>query len=222
MDAKADHNAQQAPEVMHANYPEPLSYEQVQQQQQYQYNNYPQHPPVPPPKAEGTINSYGSLTAPSSAYPVSQTSPSAHYAQPTVPSTSEDYDGQKRRHQPGTILGCTLTVFILSAIIAFLVMAVIALAAGTGVEASRANSAEAQVNQLYASLDAVTGTATPTSSASTATSASVSATSTSTSFASIDGNCSTNPGGVTGTTYSAFSCECLAILLSTFLCGKVD
>ncbi|PSS02267.1 hypothetical protein BD289DRAFT_255898 [Coniella lustricola] len=207
MSSHADHNAQQAPEVMENSYPEPLSYHQIQQQQQYQYNHYPQHPPVPPPKNEtGTYNSNGSLTAPSSAYPASQISPPAQYAHPVVPGASDDMDGQKTRHQRGGIFGCTLTVFVLSAIIAFLLMAVIALAAGTGVEASRASTAQNQVNELYASISALSsGLATPTSSGTTATSVSATASSTSTSFASIDDNCSGDPGGVTGTTYAAFS-----------------
>lgn len=89
-------------------------------------------------------------------------------------------------------------MFVLSVIIAILAAAVVGLAVGTGVEANRANAAEAK-------LDAMSKTS-PSTVTATATTASASATSTS--FAALDDNCSGDPSGVNGTTYNSFSCEC--------------
>ncbi|KAI1759693.1 hypothetical protein GGR53DRAFT_512728 [Hypoxylon sp. FL1150] len=88
---------------------------------------------------------------------------------------------------PRRILGCTVLVFILSAIIAILSAAVIGLAAGTGVEASRANDAESRLAAMSTSPTTVTVTA---------------PTSTATGFSDVDKGCSTNSAGVTGTTYT--------------------
>ncbi|KAI1470334.1 uncharacterized protein F4812DRAFT_417107 [Daldinia caldariorum] len=99
---------------------------------------------------------------------------------PTIPS--------EHGKAPQRILGCSALVFILSIIIALLSTAVIGLAAGTGVEASRANDAEARLAALGASPATVTVTApAPTS----------------TNPSTIDRGCSTNSGGVTGTTYES-------------------
>ncbi|KAI1638690.1 hypothetical protein F4809DRAFT_599318 [Biscogniauxia mediterranea] len=85
------------------------------------------------------------------------------------------------------ICGCSLLVFILSFIIAVLSAAVIGLAAGTGVEASRANAAEAKLAALNAA--ATSSSSTPSSTPD---------------FSSIDRNCSTDSSGVTGTNYTTY------------------
>ncbi|KAI1081595.1 hypothetical protein F5B20DRAFT_48892 [Whalleya microplaca] len=98
----------------------------------------------------------------------------------TIP-PSDQARGSKR------VCGCSALVFILSIIIAVLSVAVIGLAAGTGVEASRANDAESRLAAMSASASATTSAPT----------------STSTMFSNIDKGCSTNSAGVTGTTYSS-------------------
>ncbi|KAI0597482.1 hypothetical protein F4775DRAFT_593396 [Biscogniauxia sp. FL1348] len=85
------------------------------------------------------------------------------------------------------ICGCSLIVFILSLIIAILSAAVIGLAAGTGVEASRANAAEAKLATLNAAAASSSNTLPST-----------------TNFSSIDKGCSTNSSGVTGTNYTTY------------------
>ncbi|KAF3767456.1 hypothetical protein M406DRAFT_61351 [Cryphonectria parasitica EP155] len=112
---------------------------------------------------------------------------------------------EKRRGAGRTICGCTAVVFFLSALVALLAAAVVGLAAGTGIEASRATSAQNRADRLNASLVAALGGATATTKSSASTSTSASASASSTSFASLDDNCTGNPDGVTGTTYNAFS-----------------
>ncbi|KAK0619820.1 hypothetical protein B0T14DRAFT_496474 [Immersiella caudata] len=107
------------------------------------------------------------------------------------------------------ICGCSLLVFILSCIIGLLSAAVIGLAAGTGIEAKRANEANAQVIALNASLAALgrptaTATGVPTG---TALPAEV-----------IDDGCEADPESVTGTYYTAFSL--LGGLKYTRYCNK--
>lgn len=82
--------------------------------------------------------------------------------------------------------GCTVLVFVLSIVIAILAATVVGLAAGTGVEAHRANQALASLASLQANPPQAT-----------ATSAAIS-------FASIDNNCSLQPDTVTGTMYTSF------------------
>ncbi|KAH6660479.1 hypothetical protein BKA67DRAFT_53122 [Truncatella angustata] len=134
--------------------------------------------------------------------PIKQQDPSLHsggYAPPTATTTTFNHDQgygaaysePERRSKSGTICGCTLLVFVLSAIIALLSAAVIGLAAGTGVEASRANDAEASLAAIKAGGAAATTTVT----APTATSTS--------DFSALDRNCTSNSKGVTGTTYSS-------------------
>jgi hypothetical protein len=81
--------------------------------------------------------------------------------------------------------GCTVLVFVLSIVIAILAVTVVGLAAGTGVEAHRANQALASLASLQADPPKATATAAP-------------------SFASIDNNCSVQPDTVTGTMYTSF------------------
>lgn len=180
MDPKAEYHAQQAPEVVNTVYPEAVD------QQHNQFDNHPQYPPAPPPKAEGSHVSY--LSGSTGPY----FAPGQHYANAAGPTTPSDAGGEKKRTGRGTICGCTVLVFVLCAIIALLTAAVIGLAAGTGVEASRANTAQDRADRLNASLASAT---------------SASPTSASTSFAALDDNCSGDPDAVTGTTYNAFSCE---------------
>ncbi|KAI0132859.1 hypothetical protein BJ170DRAFT_680733 [Xylariales sp. AK1849] len=97
-----------------------------------------------------------------------------------------------RQSKKATICGCSLLIFILSIIIALLSAAVIGLAAGTGVEASRANDAETKLAALDAGGSISTVTTTVTAAASAATN-----------FNSIDRNCTSNAGSITGSNYSS-------------------
>ncbi|KAI2466260.1 hypothetical protein F4781DRAFT_359944 [Annulohypoxylon bovei var. microspora] len=95
----------------------------------------------------------------------------------------------EQERSPKRIWGCSVLVFILSVIIAILSAAVIGLAAGTGVEASRANDAEAKLASM--------STSSPTTVTMTA------PTSTPSDFSNVDKGCSTNSAAVTGTTYAS-------------------
>ncbi|KAI1460287.1 hypothetical protein F4805DRAFT_388865 [Annulohypoxylon moriforme] len=160
-------------------------------------HNFPEvhHPPSVPEVAQ--------LRAPASPIkPEESTNPStinAGYAVPFEnPSPSPyAYDVQSGYgHIPPSeqgraqrqIWGCSLLVFTLSVIIAILSAAVIGLAAGTGVEANRANSAEARLASMTGSPTTVTVSA---------------PTSTSSDFSNVDKGCSTNSASVTGTTYAS-------------------
>lgn len=92
-----------------------------------------------------------------------------------------------------TVCGCSLLVFILSCIIALLSAAVIGLAAGTGIEAQRANDAISQLATANALLAATTGT--PTASGTTPTAVAA---------GTLDEGCGADPDGVTGTVYTSF------------------
>lgn len=86
------------------------------------------------------------------------------------------------------IWGCPVLVFVLSLIIAFLSAAVVGLAAGTGVQANRANRAEAKL----ASAGNATGNSTSSGG--------------SVDLDSLDKGCSSNASGVSGTKYTS-SCK---------------
>ncbi|KAK1994276.1 hypothetical protein LX36DRAFT_660716 [Colletotrichum falcatum] len=102
------------------------------------------------------------------------------------------YEPESSQKKRKTICGCTFLVFLLSVVIAVLAAAVIGLAAGTGVEASRANQA---LENLAALESSCTTGVTP-----TATAAAPSATATD--FSSISNNCSNSDEKTTGTTYT--------------------
>ncbi|ROW09516.1 hypothetical protein VMCG_02288 [Cytospora schulzeri] len=198
MDSKqAPHDA---PELAHSNYPEA-----VPPHQQYQYNqfqHYQQYPPPqqPPIKPEDRPGGAG---APYSAYSGSQldsASPHQYHTSPLVAGAVPPQGAAGKRK--GTVCGCPVLEFVLCAIIALLSAAVIGLAAGTGVEANRANTAELRVAQLSSSLASATATSKGTG---TGTATTTSSTATSTSYDVLDDDCSSNPDGVTGTTYDAFS-----------------
>ncbi|KAI1102203.1 hypothetical protein F4804DRAFT_343410 [Jackrogersella minutella] len=163
-------------------------------------HNFPEvhHPPSVP-----EVAAYGQPVAPGTPVkPEESTNPSTinqGYAQYEHPTSSSPYTYD---HQSGygplppsehgisskRILGCSVLVFILSIIIAILSAAVIGLAAGTGVEANRANDAEARLASMSASRTTVTVSA---------------PSATSTDFSSIDKGCSTNSASVTGTVYTS-------------------
>ncbi|KAI1379523.1 hypothetical protein F4677DRAFT_335347 [Hypoxylon crocopeplum] len=168
----------EAPELAPHNFPEvhhPPSVPEVA--------SWGQPTPATPIKPEESTNAstihprYTPLNS-STASPYPYDHQSGYGAVPPVP-PSEQGRASKR------ILGCTVLVFILSLIIAILSAAVIGLAAGTGVEASRANDAEARLAAMSTS-GAPPATVTVTAPASTPT---------------IDKGCSTNSAEVTGETY---------------------
>ncbi|CAJ2513923.1 Uu.00g020420.m01.CDS01 [Anthostomella pinea] len=191
----------EAPEVAPHNYPEVhyppaapevAAYNQHQTQPQPQPHQYPQHNYHTPPAVTPIKPSPDSATIHSAAY----TPRAAHPA----PSTTTGYDNrsaygtlpsERGAKMSKRVCGCPVLVFVLSVIIALLSAAVIGLAAGTGIEASRANTAEMKLASANTS-----GSATPTSTAS-------SPTATASNFNAIDRNCSTDSDSVTGTTYTS-------------------
>ena len=93
---------------------------------------------------------------------------------------------------PKRIWGCSVLVFILSAIIALLSAAVVGLASGVGVAMSRAHDAQGQLDALAASAPpAITVTMTAAAPSATPTDSS-----------SLDKGCSTDPNKVSGTNYT--------------------
>ncbi|OTB06499.1 hypothetical protein M426DRAFT_318907 [Hypoxylon sp. CI-4A] len=164
----------EAPELALHNYPEvhhPPSVPEVAP--------YGQHAPATPVKVDQFTNP--SISQPTF-IPLENTAPSSyaydhHSAYGPVPQS--DYSKAPKR-----ILGCSILVFILSLIIAILSVAVIGLAAGTGVEANRANDAEARL----AAMNGSSATTTVTAPASTPT---------------IDRGCSNDSSTVTGSTYTS-------------------
>ncbi|KAJ4389908.1 hypothetical protein N0V93_007380 [Gnomoniopsis smithogilvyi] len=182
MDPHQDRLDQQAPEVFHPSYPEAV-----------------QHPFHYQTKPEDGAGTHTSSTTPYSnhASPVGHNSPHSYHASAVGVQSGDKSLGQGQHHgkrNKGLLCGCTALVFILSTIIAILAAAVVGLAVGTGVEANRANSAEAKLSSITSSPATVTATTTV-----------ASASSSSTSFADLDSNCSENPSGVNGTTYNSFS-----------------
>ncbi|KAK7927331.1 hypothetical protein PG985_004329 [Apiospora marii] len=91
-----------------------------------------------------------------------------------------------RRREKRTILGCSVVVFVLGVIIAILSAAVIGLAAGTGVESNRANTAESNLAALRANL---TSSTSPNFAAGN--------------YDALTRGCSSNPTGASGTTYTS-------------------
>lgn len=181
MDHKHDH----LPEVVQTtNYPE------VVYHQQGQYQQYPK-------PEDGTHGNGVPYSAYSTSQPGNQGSPQFYHTGPPIaaPAPEQLLPANKVKRKT-TILGCSVLMFTLCAIIALLSVAVIGLAAGTGIEANRANTAEASSSTAQATV----------------------ATS-STSFAELDDNCSGNPDGVTGTTYDAFSCKSKNLISSRYSFG---
>ncbi|KAI1775062.1 hypothetical protein F4818DRAFT_59732 [Hypoxylon cercidicola] len=173
----------EAPELAPHNFPEvhhPPSVPEV---------SYGQHTPATPIKPEALINPSLTHPVPPTYAAIENTSPSPyqydHHSGYGTLAISEP------ERAPRRILGCTVLVFILSLIIAILSVAVIGLAAGTGVEASRANDAESRLAAMSASGGSPT-TVTVTA-----------PTSTPTGFSNVDKGCSTNSAGVTGSTYTS-------------------
>ncbi|KAH7031393.1 uncharacterized protein B0I36DRAFT_323834 [Microdochium trichocladiopsis] len=126
------------------------------------YSGYPSSPAFSP------------NVAPSSTFGYNQASTYGH-------STTPPPDTKQRRYP----FGCQLIVFVLSVIIAILSVAVIGLAAGTGIASSRANQAESALASASAALAQATAPPDPLD------------------FSKIDKGCSLHPGTVTGTTYTS-------------------
>lgn len=118
------------------------------------------------------------------------------------PSVASPYSAAAAAHSPPTlapiksrtVCGCTLLVFILSCIIALLSAAVIGLAAGTGIEAQRANDATNQLEAANSLLSAVAGTPTAVPGSNP----------TAVAVGTLDEGCAADPEGVTGTVYTSF------------------
>ncbi|KAI0161026.1 hypothetical protein GGR52DRAFT_156864 [Hypoxylon sp. FL1284] len=170
----------EAPELAPHNFPEvhhPPSVPEV---------SYAQHTPVTPIKPDDMINAPSTHPIHPNYIPYDNNS--------TTPYQYDHHSGygtlavSEPERPPRRIWGCSVLVFLLSLIIAILSAAVIGLAAGTGVEASRANDAESRLAAMSASAATVTVTA---------------PSSTPTGFSDIDKGCSTSSASVTGSTYTS-------------------
>jgi len=175
----------QAPEVAPQNYPE-VALQNHAASPHYAYQQPYQHPK---PEGYSDASTYAG-TAPSTSPYTATASPHAQHAM-----LGPDPTAKRSRRVP---CGCSLLVFILSCIIAVLSAAVIGLAAGTGVEANRANDATTKLAALSASVSSAAATATKTS---------TTAAPTATPWNDIDKGCTSDPDGVTGTRYTSFSCK---------------
>lgn len=206
MDSEREWREQQAPEAVNQDYPEAIP------SQNYPYNNihhnfqqqYPQqtHQHYVLPKPEEITGTY--TTTPYSAYSGSHTdhtSPRGPFAAPATPSGVTGRPSNDAGKKGLRICGLNTLVVTLSAIIAALFVVVVGLAAGTGVEANRANLAEAKVRSMSSALSSATVVAAAKTITATASAA------TSTSFSALDRGCSGDAAAVSGTTYSAFACE---------------
>ncbi|OLN97643.1 hypothetical protein CCHL11_01277 [Colletotrichum chlorophyti] len=165
-------------------------------------------PEQPPPEVyQPSQPSYTSSPHPESVSPIQRENSTYGSAYGSYNTTQSPYGGTRNQHTayaPGgepltptksrtNVCGCSLIVFILSVIIAVLAVAVIGLAAGTGVEASRANDALVKLTALEATASAkVPATTTVT----------VTSAPTTTSFASLTNNCSNKDEKTTGTSYT--------------------
>lgn len=170
----------QAPEVAPQNYPEVAS----QHHGASPHYGSPQLEEAAKPEAYTGGSTYAGTAPTISPYPA--------VASPYSQQATLDQDPSAKRSK-GVLCGCSLLVLVLSCIIAILSAAVIGLAAGTGVEANRANDATSRLAALNTSGSAATATKTVTASAPTATP-----------FNKLDGGCSDNPNGVSGTQYTSF------------------
>ncbi|KAK2605945.1 hypothetical protein QQS21_003671 [Conoideocrella luteorostrata] len=104
----------------------------------------------------------------------------------------------------GLVCGCSLLVLVLSVVIAILAMAVIGLAAGTGVASSKYNDAITQLNALSSSYSALQGSATvPATTTGKGTATSSGAKPTATSKSDITNGCSNDNENVSGTIYQS-------------------
>ncbi|KAF9870298.1 hypothetical protein CkaCkLH20_12145 [Colletotrichum karsti] len=145
----------------------------------------PQPIPITPKREDSTYGAYTATAVDPSVYGGTVDHRSTYHA------PAGQHVPQRSRK---TICGCTFLVFILSIIIAVLAAAVIGLAAGTGVEASRANNALDQLAALQAS-----GT---TQASATVTVTAASSSATATGYASITNNCSNQDETTTGQNYT--------------------
>jgi hypothetical protein len=169
----------EGPELAPQNFPE-VAQQPHNGSPQYGYQQ--PHQTTPKPEGYHDGSTYAG-TAPA-------TSPYSAAAQPFSQHAMTDPSTKRSK---GVICGCNLLVFILSCIIALLSAAVIGLAAGTGVEAHRANDATNKLASISASQPTKTTT--------------VTAAATPTSFNDIDRGCSNDPDGVSGTGYTSFACR---------------
>lgn len=150
---------------------------------QQSYSASPQPEPVTPMKQEGST--YG--------YPASGVDQSVYGGNQYQNGAGETGAAPQKNRK--TVCGCTFLVFLLSVIIAVLAAAVIGLAAGTGVEASRANNAIQELAAMSASATSGGTTATTTV---TVTSASATATG----FNALTNGCTDSSETTTGQTYT--------------------
>lgn len=177
-----------APEVAPQYFPEVVQAPQFQHQpSQYQYAQPLPGTPIKSPDSSYAATGYTSVpeAVPYLPQPPGVDAQSAAHQELVV-----EKGGRKR-----VVCGCSLIVFILSCIIGVLAAAVIGLAAGTGVEANRAATAETQVEELKSSLAFMATT--PTSASETATATAVANT-----WDHITNNCSSNADSVTTKTYT--------------------
>lgn len=183
------------------NYPEvtpPQAHNYYAQQHQQYQEAYHESPPIP----KLTPSPY-SPPLPSLAYGGATTiAGSAVGSQAHV---EEAHTTPKSDGKGKMICGCSLLTFVLSCIIALLSAAVIGLAAGTGIEASRANDAVTKLAAYTSANLAMTSTSLSSgaSTTATATSADGIGSATSLSGVEIDSGCSSREDKVNGTIYTS-------------------
>lgn len=169
-----------------------------------------QHVPYsspPPPQGAGVSyspvhtspTSYTAQTATIGAYS-HPNSPVKNDSLPALPAplpAGEDFDHTRpgsQKRQKRTICGCGVLVFVLCAVIALLGAACIGLAAGTGIEANRANDAREQLALMSASGAGKQVTVTVSATAASATPIG---------FNELSKGCSNDPNNVSGQSYTA-------------------
>ncbi|KAK3398644.1 hypothetical protein B0T20DRAFT_453367 [Sordaria brevicollis] len=197
----ASHRYDDGLEPAPQNYPEvapPPTHDYYAQQHQQYPEVYQDSPPIP----KLTPSPY-SLPPVSSGYGGETT-----IAGSTVGSQAHGGDAHTRPKGDGKgsmICGCSLLTFALSCIIALLSAAVIGLAAGTGIEASRANDAVTKLAAYTSANPAVASTSVSPGTSTTATAASTGGIGSATSLSGveIDSGCSSRLDKVNGTIYTS-------------------
>ncbi|KAL8348554.1 hypothetical protein RB601_002401 [Gaeumannomyces tritici] len=206
-----------APEVAVQSYPEavPQQHPQVYNVQgQQQAQQQPYYAPDAKPTYPPTVSSPPPTTTTHSPYQASHANLASENGNGGVGGGEE-----KRRGGGGadrTVCGCTLIVFVLSVIIAVLAAGVIGLAAGTGIEASRASEASDSYQRLQASVSAA-GLLAPSGTGSAPAAASGTSCPRPETVV-IDNGCASNSSSVSGQSYTSF--KLLSLATYTMQCNK--
>ncbi|KAL8410716.1 hypothetical protein RB596_000406 [Gaeumannomyces avenae] len=210
-------NHEYAPEVAVQSYPEavPQQHPQVYNVQgQQQAQQQPYYAPDAKPTYPPTVSS----PPPTTTYSPYQASHANLASENGNGNGGVGGSEEKRRGGGGadrTVCGCTLIVFVLSVIIAVLAAGVIGLAAGTGIEASRASEASDSYQRLQASVSAA-GLLAPSGTGSAPAASGTSCPRPETVV--IDNGCASNASSVNGQSYTSF--KLLSLATYTMQCNR--